>query len=167
MLLPNGAVMDRIELTDEYLSKFPDTLVSCIKSKDKHIKRFLKYLEDKYDDIIVYRAVHHKDFVCEDDFLGNYESAIKLKKRLPDSVELHGVSVFDDYAMLNKSLKIPSPDGSLLAIAFGKMRCKFGPATFEKGNPHHNWYIFKDCLSVVASEFEILNNAEDRNGNME
>lgn len=149
--------MDRSELTDEYLSKFPDTLVACIKSKDKHVNQFLDNLEGKFEDTIVYRGIHREDLVHEDDFLGNYEEAQLYKRNLtPNSVKYHAVSVFDDCAMLKKSLIIPNPERPMMAIAYGKMRCEFGPATFKKGDPHHNWYIFKDCPASVANEFEIL-----------
>lgn len=150
-------MMNRSELTNEYLDKFPNTLVSCIKSKDKHVKQFLDNLEDQYEDTTVYRGIHRKDLVHEDDFLGNYEEAMLYSKNLPyNSVAQHAVSVFDDCAMLNKALTIPNPGRPLMAIASGKMRFIYGPATFEKDKPHHNWYIFKGYPALVAKEFKIL-----------
>ena len=37
-----------------------------------------------------------------------------------------------------------------------KLQCQYGPADFQEGKTHHNWYLFKDKIDSASSEFKII-----------
>ena len=67
-----------------------------------------------------------------------------------------GVSVNEDPMQLIKALHIPNPGRPTLGIVRGIMKCQYGPADFQEGKTHHNWYLFEDKIDSASNEFKII-----------
>ena len=64
-----------IELSEEYLSRFPIQLRECLARNEKEKEAFGREVCDDFPDYIVYRAIHSNVKIDENDFLGNAEDA--------------------------------------------------------------------------------------------
>ena len=142
---------------DRYLSRFPTKFIEYLNEKD-HYDRFISSVNFDYEDVVVYRGIHRNDILSADDFLNNIETAevFNLKSTPNRSLEMFGVSVNEELKDIEFQLKIPNKKLKLVAIAKGKMSCKYGPASFDEDRPHHNWYLFDGVVDSVASEFTII-----------
>lgn len=80
---------------------------------------------------------------------------IEMPERNRKRHKCHAVSVNEDLAEMKKSLKIPNKRQRIEGIAVGMMRSEFGPADFEKGHSHHNWYLFAGANEDVISGFTV------------
>lgn len=149
-------IINRQSIDEEYIKRFPTRLRNCLQ-KESNIEKFCKDLYDDFEDILVYRGIHSIDNITKEDFMGNIDTAehYKIEHHYGDVPASHSVSVNVDKKMLIKSTSIPSKEKKLIGIARGIMSSKYGPATFEKDKPHHNWYLFENCNEDVAKGFSI------------
>lgn len=147
--------------TKEYIKRFPTSLQSVLSNKD-NLDKFEKQVIFDYEDVIVYRGLHQSNCVMETDFLNNVENSIQFKvgsyarKRNKTNLKNLSVSVNEDVTELKTALKIPNENMKIYGIARGIMKCIYGPADFEEGRSHHNWYIFQDCIGNVVNEFKVI-----------
>lgn len=148
-------------INDEYLSRFPTRLRKCLSDKQNR-EVFCNELYNMYEDVDVYRGIHQNDAIKLQDFMGNIDTSefYGVKHNYPNVPGSHSVSVNEDVRMLIKSTRIPNARTKLIGIAKGKMKSKYGPATFRKGKPHHDWYIFESCIGSVVEEFSVQDMGE-------
>lgn len=155
--------MNDTEDFEIYLSRFPTKLhnyLLCSKRKDFFIAKNVF----QYKDRIVFRGLHQKDMICDDDFVCNLEEAELYHRNISShrepSMEMYGVSVNEDINQVRTSLHIPNKSRPAMGIAKGRMQSKYGPADFvvREGIPatHHNWYIYEDSISAVVNSFEVV-----------
>lgn len=141
-------------LTEEYLQRFPATLRACLEGEEKR-DSFAEEIVTDYQNIEVYRAVANADKVLGADFLGNVEKrqldGQPCSKRWIRNYHYHSVSVNESIKELIKVTRFPNEH--IQGIAKGLMKCKYGPADFESGRTHHNWYLFDGMNEVVCKEF--------------
>lgn len=143
-------------VSEEYLTRFPTKLRQLL-SIDKEYKRFLSKVSFEYADINVYRGIHRADCVMNDDFVGNLDEAELYKRKVrKKTLEMCAVSVNEDKQQLITALHIPNKDRPMMGIARGVMKMQYGPADFEQGKTHHNWYLYEDQINNVVGEFEIV-----------
>ena len=144
-------------ITEDYLSNFPTKLRNAL-DNPKYKKRFIATVSNEYcERFPVYRAIHRKDEVHEDDFISNIEEA-ELYCRPPykrESLELHAVSVNEDPQQIITSLDIPNEGRPALGIAVGAMKKEYGPADFKDQKTHHNWYLFDGRNKILKDEFKV------------
>lgn len=144
------------EASEEYIKRFPTKLHEML--KDSRVRdKFFKSISKEYADIIVYRGIHRENRIERDDFLGNLDEAELYDRpvRKP-TFRMCGVSVNEDPMQLIKALHIPNPGRPTLGIVRGTMKCQYGPADFQEGKTHHNWYLFEDKIDSASSEFKII-----------
>lgn len=145
------------KLTEDYLANFPTKLRGALENP-KYRKRFIATVSDEYSAVSpVYRAIHRKDIVDEDDFISNIEEA-ELYGRSPyrrESLELHAVSVNEDPQQIITALDIPNVGRPALGIAIGTMKKEYGPADFKDMKTHHNWYLFNEKKKILKDEFKV------------
>lgn len=162
-MLENDVLMEKStvqiqqeEASEEYIKRFPTKLHEML--KDSRVRdKFFKSISKEYADIIVYRGIHRENKMERDDFLGNLDEAELYDRpvRKP-TFQMCGVSVNEDPMQLIKALHIPNPGRPTLGIVRGIMKCQYGPADFQEGKTHHNWYLFKDKIDSASSEFKII-----------
>lgn len=149
-----------IELSEEYLSRFPIQLRECLLRNKKEKEAFKCEVCDDFPDYIVYRAIHSNDRIDENDFLGNAEEAdvlgLPFNNRNRQKHKWHAVSVNESLEMLKYSTKFPNEKRKLLGIAKGIMKAMHGPADFKKGATHHNWYLYENENKIVVNDFEVI-----------
>lgn len=163
IMLENDVLMEKStvqiqqeEASEEYIKRFPTKLHEML--KDSRVRdKFFKSISKEYADIIVYRGIHRENKIERDDFLGNLDEAELYDRpvRKP-TFQMCGVSVNEDPMQLIKALHIPNPGRPTLGIVRGIMKCQYGPADFQEGKTHHNWYLFKDKIDSASSEFKII-----------
>lgn len=126
--------------------------------KDSRVRdKFFKSISKEYADIIVYRGIHRENRIERDDFLGNLDEAELYDRPVRKSTfQMCGVSVNEDPMQLIKALHIPNPGRPTLGIVRGIMKCQYGPADFQEGKTHHNWYLFEDKIDSASNEFKII-----------
>ncbi len=149
-----------VVLSEQYLSRFPIGLRECLSSNKQEKESFESEVSDEFPDCFVYRGIHSCDSIDEVDFLGNAETADALGLPFNDrnrrKHKWHAVSVNESLEMLKKSIKFPNERQRIFGIAKGVMKANHGPADFEEGNIHHNWYLFENENKMVVSEFEVI-----------
>ncbi|WP_443638862.1 hypothetical protein [Blautia sp.] len=162
-MLENDVLMEKStvqiqqeEASEEYIKRFPTKLHEML--KDSRVRdKFFKSISKEYADIIVYRGIHRENRIERDDFLGNLDEAELYDRPVRKSTfQMCGVSVNEDPMQLIKALHIPNPGRPTLGIVRGIMKCKYGPADFQEGKTHHNWYLFEDKIDSASSEFKII-----------
>ena len=155
---------DTTEISDDYLAQFPVTLRKCFENDEDSRKNFAEEIVEKYDEVLVYRAVMYSDKILSKDFLGNAEKydldGQKYSKRWAKKYKNHSVSVNESVEELIEKTKFPN--NHITGIAKGYMKCKYGPADFERHKMHHNWYLFDGANEKVCKEFDIDREITDR-----
>lgn len=163
IMLENDVLMEKStvqiqqeEASEEYIKRFPIKLHEML--KDSRVRdKFFKSISKEYADIIVYRGIHRENRIERDDFLGNLDEAELYDRPVRKSTfQMCGVSVNEDPMQLIKALHIPNPGRPTLGIVRGIMKCQYGPADFQEGKTHHNWYLFEDKIDSASSEFKII-----------
>lgn len=147
-----------VDVTEEYLKKFPLGLQKCLQDENEKA-RFSEEICSEYEPIEVYRGIGHTDKIVPEDFLGNVDRAdacdIKMSERNRMKHKFYAVSVNEDLAALKKSITIPNKRLKIEGIAVGIMSSDFGPADFEKGHSHHNWYLFAGANEEAMKGFRV------------
>ena len=146
---------EKFENTD-YLSRFPTNFNSYLSEK-KHLDRFNALVDFSYEEKIVYRGIHSGYSLTKEDFLCTIDAAeyYELESSPTRTLENFGVSVNDSIGVLEFQMKFPNKKLKLYAVAKGKMKCCYGPATFDEDRPHHNWFLFNGSSEKLVSEFVI------------
>ena len=166
---PNGVYIcdECIDLCDEILAEefqddfdTPEEETEINLLKPKEIKAFLdEYVvgQEYAKKVMSVGGIHRENKIERDDFLGNLDEAELYDRpvRKP-TFQMCGVSVNEDPMQLIKALHIPNPGRPTLGIVRGIMKCQYGPADFQEGKTHHNWYLFKDKIDSASSEFKII-----------
>ena len=135
-----------VDVTEEYLKKFPLGLQECLQNENEKAK-FSDEICGDFESVKVYRGIGHTDKIVPEDFLSNVDRAdacdIEMPERNRKKHKFHAVSVNEDLESMKKALKIPNKRQKIEGIAVGMMKSEFGPADFEEGYTHHNWYLFE------------------------
>lgn len=138
---------------ESYIKRFPTKLHDMLSYPETR-KRFEKSVVWEYEDVIVYRGLHRSDKVERDDFLGNLDEAeIYNRPVRRATLKMCGISVNEDPRQIIKALHIPNKNRPAMGIAKGWMKCECGPADFEEGKTHHNWYLYEDKIADAVEIF--------------
>jgi len=145
----------------EYLSRFPKNFKDYLSEKN-HLNRFLSNVDFDFVERVVYRGVHDRNELTQEDFMNNIDSSryYELETKPERTLENFGVSVNEEIKALELQMRFPNKRLKLVAIARGMMNCELGPATIDEDRPHHNWFLYDGNSNNLVTAFEIVKTYE-------